>query len=86
MVRVGNWMGIRPNVSASKTLELYDLGADPKEKNDVAAQHPDIVAKLTKLLEEQHVKSTVFPIRGLDGDVPGAPAAPKKKGKKKSEV
>jgi arylsulfatase A len=81
MVRVGNWKGIRPNVTASKTLELYDLGQDPKEQHDVAAQHPDIVAKLTKLLEEQHVKSTVFPIRGLDGDVVGAPSAAKKKKK-----
>lgn len=81
MVRVGPWKGIRPNVSASKTLELYDLANDPTEKHDVAAQHPDIVAQLTKLLEQQHVKSTLFPIRGLDGDVPGTPGATKKKKK-----
>ena len=81
MVRVGNWKGIRPSVAASKTLELYDLAKDPKEQNNVAAQHPDVVAKLTKLMEEQHVTSTVFPIRALDGDVAGAPAAPKKKKK-----
>ncbi len=81
MVRVGNWKGIRPNVATSKTLELYDLAKDPKEQQNVAAQHPDVVAKLTKLLEEQHVTSTVFPIRALDGDVPGAPPAAKKKKK-----
>lgn len=28
---------------------LYDIVADPGEKNDVAAQHPDIVARLTAL-------------------------------------
>jgi hypothetical protein len=26
--------------------ELYDLAVDPGEKNDVAAQHPDVVARL----------------------------------------
>lgn len=79
-VRVGNWKGIRPNLSASMKLELYDLAADPKEERDVAAQHPDIVAKLTKVLDEQHVKSDLFPLPVVDGDA-AAKAAPKKKKK-----
>ena len=45
------------------------------------AQHPDIVAKLSRIIDEQHTKSDAFPLRGVDGDVP--PAAPKKKGAKK---
>lgn len=32
--------------------ELYDLAADPGEKHDVAAQQPDVVAKLRKSYEE----------------------------------
>ena len=35
-----------------KHPELYDLGADPGEQWNIAAQHPDIVADLTKLAEE----------------------------------
>ncbi len=80
-VRMGNWKGIRPNLSTSMKLELYDLAADPNEQRDVAAQHPDIVAKLTKVLDEQHVKSDLFPLPVVDGDA-AAKAAPKKKNKK----
>jgi len=32
--------------------ELYDLAADPGEQNDIAAGHPDIVARLRKGYEE----------------------------------
>ncbi|MBM4033104.1 MAG: arylsulfatase [Planctomycetes bacterium] len=32
--------------------ELYDMAADPGEKNNVAADHPDVVAKMRKGYEE----------------------------------
>ena len=48
-------------------IELYDLDKDPSETTDVAAQHADIVARLAALLREQHVKSSIFPLRALDG-------------------
>jgi arylsulfatase A len=79
-VRVGNWKGIRPNLNNSTILELYDLANDPKEERDVATQHPEVVARLSRILQEQHVKSDVFPLRGVDGDVP-APAPKKKVGR-----
>ncbi|MBI5384748.1 MAG: arylsulfatase [Verrucomicrobia bacterium] len=74
-VRVGNWKAIRTNLhpppraknQATGAVELYDLANDPGETTDVAAQHPDVVAKLTKIMKEQHVKSELFPIRALDG-------------------
>ena len=72
-VRVGNWKAVRQNLNPRPKqplnpgpVELYDLGADPHESKDVAAEHPDIVAKLSKLLTEQHRASEVFPIRALD--------------------
>jgi arylsulfatase A len=48
-------------------IELYNLKDDPSEQHDVAADHPDIVARLSALLQSQHVKSDLFPIAGLDG-------------------
>jgi arylsulfatase A len=39
--------------SPAKTeLALYDLEADPAEKDDVAAKHPEVVARLTKMAEK----------------------------------
>ena len=48
-------------------LELYDLAHDPAETRDVAAEHPEVVAELSAILKQQHVKSDKFPIRALDG-------------------
>ena len=78
-VRVGNWKGIRPNVSGGTALELYDLAKDPKEERNVAAENPDAVAKLSKILQEQHTKSEVFPLPGVDGNAPETKGAKKKK-------
>ena len=48
-------------------IELYDLAADPGEKNDVAGKNPDVVARLRAIMEKQHGKSDLFPMRALDG-------------------
>ena len=82
-MRVGNWKGIRPNVAAHPRgpdgIELYDLAKDPKEEHNVAAENPEIVAKIAKIMQEQHVKSEAFPLRGVDAGVADAPAPKKKK-------
>jgi arylsulfatase len=66
-VRSGNWKAVRQNLGkgAVKT-ELYDLAADPGEKTDVAAQHPDVLRRLEKLLADQHVPSADFPLPTID--------------------
>jgi arylsulfatase A-like enzyme len=62
-----------PDVPWRETdVELFDLLADPSEQKDVAADHPDVIARLTKLLDEQHVKSDIFRIPRLDGGRPTA--------------
>ncbi len=74
-VRVGDWKAIRQHLHPGPRqqqapvikTELYDLAKDPPETTDVAAQHPDIVARLEKLMAGQHLKSEVFPMRALDG-------------------
>ena len=35
-------------------IELYDLDADISETTNLAEKHPEIVAKLSKLMAEQH--------------------------------
>lgn len=58
VVRDGDWKLQAldlPHVSL-----LYDMKTDPTEHRDVAAQHPDVVARLTGLLA-QHDKESVKP-------------------------
>jgi arylsulfatase A-like enzyme len=38
--------------SQPKKLELFDMRTDPAQRTDVAAQHPDIVARLTRDYED----------------------------------
>jgi arylsulfatase A-like enzyme len=82
-VRVGDWKafrtGLHPAGRAAKAgqpaqkrpppvpIELYNLKDDPTESRDVAAQHPEIVAKLAAILKEQHVPTKLWPINALDG-------------------
>jgi arylsulfatase A-like enzyme len=71
-VRVGDWKLVRqhllaaPKKPAAPTTELYDLAADPSEKQNVAAAHPEIVARLEKLARAQHLPSKEFPFPYLD--------------------
>lgn len=46
-IRQENWRAVQPKGRAD--WELYDLGVDPSESNNVAAQHPEILAKLKGL-------------------------------------
>ena len=43
-VRMGDWKAVRHK--SDEPFELYDLGTDIGETNDVAAQHPEIVRKI----------------------------------------
>jgi len=80
-IRIGDWKGLRQNlrpVAAKKaaakanpaapdlSLKLYNLRDDPKETTDVAAKHPEIVAKMLDLMRAQHVASADFPLPALD--------------------
>lgn len=38
----------------SRPMQLFDLQNDPGEQNDIAAQHPDIVARLKALFDEMN--------------------------------
>lgn len=53
-VRQGKWKAVRRELrkKPDAPLELYDLEADPAESTDVSAEHPEIAAKLAKILHE----------------------------------
>jgi arylsulfatase len=66
-VRLGDWKGIRRDLSKGKTeIQLYNLADDIGEQKDVAAQHADIVAKIAKIMQESHTPSEVFPLQTID--------------------
>jgi arylsulfatase A-like enzyme len=71
-VRIGDWKGVRQNLMkaggrAAMHTELYNLKADPGEATDVSAAHPDVVAKIERIMREQHTPSPEFPFPALDG-------------------
>jgi arylsulfatase A-like enzyme len=51
-IRQGDWRAVRPKSGGD--WELYDLSTDPSESNDLAAQHPDVLAKLKDLAAAAH--------------------------------
>jgi len=50
-VRMGQFKGLQ---RGKKGWALYDLSQDPAEQNDVAAGHPDLVAKIEKAAAEAY--------------------------------
>jgi hypothetical protein len=74
-VREGDWKLVRCDLEKlAKTSQiqqldgwqLYDLAKDPKETIDVAAGHPDVVARLSKYAYKQHTPNSDFPLPGMD--------------------
>ncbi|MDR3246169.1 MAG: sulfatase-like hydrolase/transferase, partial [Prevotellaceae bacterium] len=66
-VRKGDWKAVRLNINNPEktTVELYDLSKDIHEDNNVAAQHPEIVAEMVQIMKEAHTKSDSFPFSFL---------------------
>jgi arylsulfatase A len=63
----GGWSSPRPNEDTTKlpAVQLYDLASDIGETKNVQAGHPEIVERLTKLLEKYVVdgRSTPGPVQ-----------------------
>ena len=57
--RLGRWKAVRLNRNAK--LELYDLTVDPAEEHNIAAQRPDVVAKIEALMAQEHKASPEYP-------------------------
>ncbi|TWT76422.1 Arylsulfatase [Planctomycetes bacterium CA13] len=77
-IRVGNWKAIRQRMrQGNLDIELYNLADDVGEQNNVAAEHPELVAKFANQMQTVRTPSTEFPLIPLD--------APVKKPKQKSK-
>jgi arylsulfatase A-like enzyme len=61
-VRLGDWKGVRIPMLTGE-IELYDLRTDIGERHDVAALHPDIVARIRQIMAEAHVPSPLWKVR-----------------------
>jgi arylsulfatase A len=65
-VRMGEWKGIRQNVAKEPNgpIELYNLKSDIGEKDNVAARHPGIVAKIEAYMKAARTPSENWPLPG----------------------
>lgn len=54
-LRMGDWK----LVVKSGTPHLYDLSVDTHEDNNLAAQHPDVVKEMVRIIHREHVASDI---------------------------
>lgn len=60
-VRMGDWKAVRPQ--PGEALELYNLQTDLAERQNVADQNPEVVAKLEAWLKTARTDSEHWPIK-----------------------
>jgi len=60
-VRLGDWKAYR--MRDTDTVALYDLATDIGEARDVAAEHPDVVARVSEIMRTGRTESKEFPLR-----------------------
>ncbi|MDW8309608.1 MAG: arylsulfatase [Verrucomicrobiales bacterium] len=58
-VRWGRWKAVRP--AGRQTFELFDLKRDPAERNNLAAEHPDVLARIEAYAKTARVPSPHWP-------------------------
>ncbi len=61
-VRMGKWKAVRYEVfkNPDGALELYDLEKDEGEENNIASEHPDVVAEMENILKTARTPSDIF--------------------------
>jgi arylsulfatase A-like enzyme len=59
-VRTGDWKAVR---AVDQPLELYNLKTDLGETNNVAAHHPEVVARIEEYLKTARTESERWPLK-----------------------
>lgn len=72
-LRVGPWKAIRQEIKkGNMEVELYNIDEDISESHDVAAEHPDLVAKLTAQMSQVRTPSAIFPLFPREARTPAS--------------
>jgi len=58
-IRWGNWKAVRPKTAAP--VELYDLASDIGETKNLATEHPELVAKAVKMMNDARTPDPAWP-------------------------
>jgi arylsulfatase len=58
-VLLGDWKAVKP--ARARPWELYNLRSDPGETQDVAAAHPDVLAKIEAVASAAHTEPCKYP-------------------------
>jgi arylsulfatase len=59
-VRMGDWKGIRKDIfDGNLEIELYNLKTDIQERENVAADHPEIISRIEEIMRKEHIRSPV---------------------------
>lgn len=59
-IRMGKWKAVRHGLN--QPIELYDLEIDISEQCNLAVEYPDVVQKITQILQTVRFESKEFPI------------------------
>ena len=79
-VRMGDWKAVQNKGK----LQLFNLRDDLGETTDVAAKHPDAVARIRKAIDDSHVDNPAFDNWRYQGPVPEG--QPSKRGNRKKSA
>ncbi len=60
-VRLGDWKGIRLGREGG-AIRLYDLKADGAESRDLATDHPEVIKKISRILDSATTPSPRYPV------------------------
>ena len=62
-----DWKAVRAGLKkGDPTIEIYRLQADPRERDDVADEHAELIEQLEQLFTAARTPSEKFPLPGID--------------------